>query len=96
MEIVGLFELMIRSRYFEELTKILWEDGLVPGELHLGIGEEAAFAAVLAHLKDGDAIACDHRASPPFIMRGVDPVSVLLEIMGYPGDKALCCGMGSE
>jgi pyruvate dehydrogenase E1 component alpha subunit len=96
MEVVGLYELMVRSRFFEELTKTLWEDGLVPGELHLGIGEEATIAAVIAHLKKGDAIACDHRGSPPFIMRGVDPVSLLLEIMGHPGEESLCAGLGGH
>jgi len=96
MEVVDLYELMVRSRYFEELTKILWEDGLVPGELHLGIGEEGVISAIVSHLKEGDAIASDHRGSPPFIMRGVDPVSVLLEIMGYPGEESLCAGLGGH
>lgn len=96
MDIVGLYELMVRSRYFEELTKIIWEDGLIPGELHLGIGTEAAIAGVIANLKDGDAIASDHRSSPEFIMRGVNPVSILLEMMGHPGEESLCAGLGGH
>jgi len=91
-----LYELMVRSRFFEELTKLLWEDGLISGELHIGIGEEATIAAVIANLTVGDAIACDHRGSPPFVMRGIDPVSILLEIMGYPGEESLCLGMGGH
>jgi len=96
MEVVELYENMVRSRYFEELTKILWEDGLIPGELHLGIGTEAAIAGVVGNLFEGDAIASDHRSSPIFIMRGVDPVSILLEMMGHPGKESLCGGLGGH
>jgi TPP-dependent pyruvate/acetoin dehydrogenase alpha subunit len=95
-KICSLYSLMTRSRYFEELSKILWEDGLIPGELHLGIGTEAAVAGVIANLKEGDAIASDHRSSPQFIMRGVDPVSILLEMMGHPGEESLCAGLGGH
>ena len=48
MEIIDLYEQMVRSRYFEELTKVLWEEGYIPGELHLGIGTEAAIAGIIA------------------------------------------------
>jgi acetoin:2,6-dichlorophenolindophenol oxidoreductase subunit alpha len=96
MEIIQLYELMTRSRYFEELTKILWEDGLIPGELHLGIGTEGAVAGIIANLKEGDAVASDHRSTPQFIMREVDPVSILLEMMGHVGKESLCAGAGGH
>lgn len=95
MEIVEIYEKMVFSRYFEELTKILWEDGLIPGELHLGIGTEA-IAGVISNLKEGDAIASDHRSTPIFIMRGIDPVSILLEMMGHPGSESSGCGLGGH
>jgi pyruvate dehydrogenase E1 component alpha subunit len=96
MEVVDLYEKMIFSRYFEELTKVLWEEGHIPGELHLGIGTEAVIAGVVANLIEGDSIASDHRSSPIFIMRGLDPVSILLEMMGYPGKESLCAGLGGH
>ncbi|MBN2156020.1 MAG: thiamine pyrophosphate-dependent dehydrogenase E1 component subunit alpha [Candidatus Lokiarchaeota archaeon] len=95
-EVLHLYELMVRSRFFEELTKVLWEDGLIPGELHLGIGTEAAIAGVVSNLIDGDAIASDHRSTPEFIMRGVNPSSILLEMMGHPGEESLCAGLGGH
>jgi TPP-dependent pyruvate/acetoin dehydrogenase alpha subunit len=69
-------------RLFEEAAAQLWRDGLISGELHLGIGEEAVVAGVLAHLTDGDALAVDHRSTPPFVARGVDSEAILRELVG--------------
>jgi pyruvate dehydrogenase E1 component alpha subunit len=90
----NLYELMFRSRRFEEITKQLWEDGYIFGELHLGVGEEAINAGVISQLKSGDAIASDYRSTAPFLMRGVDPVKILLELMGHK--KGLCAGFSGH
>lgn len=60
----------------------LWHDGLVSGEMHLGIGEEGIVAGVLDHLSEGDALACDHRPTPPMVMWGVDPSAIVAECLG--------------
>jgi pyruvate dehydrogenase E1 component alpha subunit len=85
---------MLRSRRFEEAVKRAWLDGKIPGEMHLGIGEEAIVAGVLAHLQEGDALALDHRCTPPLIMRGVDPLLIMKECMGRK--DGLCGGMGGH
>lgn len=85
---------MLRSRLFEEAVAGLWREGAIPGEMHLGIGEEAVVAGVLAQLRDGDALALDHRGTPPLLMRGVDPVALLRELLGRP--DGLCRGMGGH
>jgi pyruvate dehydrogenase E1 component alpha subunit len=90
----SLYALMFKSRLFEEAVTQLWEDGLISGEMHLGTGEEAIVAAVISQLVDGDALALDHRGTPPLIMRGVDPVSILRELLGQP--DGLCGGMGGH
>jgi len=87
-----LYPLMLRSRLFEEAVTRLWNDGLISGEMHLGTGEEAIAAGVVPHLVDGDAMALDHRGTPPLLMRGVDPVSLLRELLGRP--QGLCGGQG--
>ena len=92
--ILELYTAMYRSRYLEEAITHLWNDGYVYGEMHLGIGEEAIIAGVLFHLIPGDAIATDHRSTPPFVMRGVDPEALVLEILGHP--KGLCLGLGGH
>jgi pyruvate dehydrogenase E1 component alpha subunit len=85
---------MLRSRLFEEAVIRLWDDGKISGEMHLAIGEEAIAAGVVGQIQDGDALALDHRGTPPLIMRGVDPTVILLEFLGHP--DGLCAGMGGH
>jgi TPP-dependent pyruvate/acetoin dehydrogenase alpha subunit len=85
---------MLKSRLFEEAIAQLWHDGLISGEMHLGTGEEAIIAGVITHLREGDAMALDHRGSAALLMRGVDPVLILRELLGYP--DGLCGGVGGH
>jgi len=71
---------MVRSRLFEEAVKKLWEDGKIPGEMHLGIGEEAIIAGVVSQLVEGDALALDHRGTAPLVVRG-EPLLPLLRVV---------------
>jgi acetoin:2,6-dichlorophenolindophenol oxidoreductase subunit alpha len=90
----SLYALMLKSRLFEEATARLWREGLISGEMHLGTGEEAIIAGVVSHLKDGDALALDHRGTAAMLMRGVEPVPLLREFLGYR--DGLCGGMGGH
>jgi len=89
-----LYEQMLKSRLFEEAVAGLWHDGAIPGEMHLGTGEEGIVAGVVDHLRDDDAMALDHRGTPPMLMRGIDPVELLREFMGHP--DGLCGGQGGH
>ncbi|MFX0148696.1 MAG: thiamine pyrophosphate-dependent dehydrogenase E1 component subunit alpha [Candidatus Hodarchaeota archaeon] len=93
-EIWQLYRSMLYSRLFENVVQELWEKGMISGEMHLGTGEEAIIACVVSQLEEGDAIAVDHRGTPPFLMRGINPVSLLLEFLGHP--KGLCAGQGGH
>jgi TPP-dependent pyruvate/acetoin dehydrogenase alpha subunit len=90
----ALYALMKRSRLFEEAVTQLWNEGLISGEMHLGTGEEAIVAGILSHIQPGDALALDHRGTPPMIMNGVDPTLILRELLGQPG--GLCRGQGGH
>jgi pyruvate dehydrogenase E1 component alpha subunit len=90
----SLYTLMLKSRMFEEAIAQLWNDGFISGEMHLGTGEEAIIAGVISHLQEGDAIALDHRGSAAMLMRGVDPVLILGELLGHP--DGLCGGKGGH
>jgi len=94
MDVWSLYELMKKSRQFEEAVTQLWKDGLISGEMHLGTGEEAIMAGVVSHLRSGDAMAVDHRGSAAFLMRGVDPVLLLKEMLGQ--EDGLCGGQGGH
>jgi acetoin:2,6-dichlorophenolindophenol oxidoreductase subunit alpha len=76
------YRTMVRMRLVDEALVAAWADGLVPGEYHSGIGEEAINAGVIAHLADFDAMALDHRNTAPLIARGADPELLMLEVMG--------------
>ncbi|MFW9971679.1 MAG: thiamine pyrophosphate-dependent dehydrogenase E1 component subunit alpha [Candidatus Odinarchaeota archaeon] len=89
-----LYRIMLFSRLFENAVQDLWEKGKISGEMHLGTGEEAIIAGIVSQLVQGDAIVVDHRGTPPFIMRGIDPILLLLEFLGHP--KGLCAGQGGH
>ncbi len=94
VDIWKLYRMMLRSRLFENAITDLWEQGKISGEMHLGTGEEAIIAGVISQLEEGDAIAVDHRGTPPLIMRGIDPILLLLEFLGH--SQGLCSGQGGH
>ncbi len=77
-----LYRMMLTSRRLEEELSKLWREGLISAEMHLGIGEEGIVAGVVDHLSDGDAVASDHRSTPPFVMLGVDLTAIAAECLG--------------
>ena len=90
----SLYALMLKARLFEEATAKLWHEGLISGEMHLGTGEEGIIAGVVSHLRDGDAMALDHRGTAALLMRGIEPVPLLHEFLGHK--EGLCGGMGGH
>lgn len=93
-ELWSLYAVMLKSRLLEEAIAKLWHDGLISGEMHLGTGEEAIMAGVVPQLREGDAMALDHRGTAALVMRGVDPVLIVRELLGRP--DGLCGGKGGH
>jgi pyruvate dehydrogenase E1 component alpha subunit len=94
VDLKGLYVMMLRSRLFEERVQLLWEQGRIPGEMHMSLGEEAIVAGVVSLLREDDAMALDHRGTAPLLMRGEDPVLLLKELLGRP--DGLCKGQGGH
>ncbi len=92
--IESLYRSMARARAFELLQLELWREGRISGELHLGTGEEAVAAGIAALLEPDDAVALDHRPTPMMLLRGVDPVAMVRELVGR--EDGLCGGMGGH
>ncbi len=93
-ELWSLYAVMLKSRLLEEAIAKMWHDGLISGEMHLGTGEEAIIAGVVPQLREGDAMALDHRGTAALLMRGVDPVLIVRELLGRP--DGLCGGKGGH
>lgn len=94
VDLWSLYRQMLRSRLVEAEVIRLWEQGLISGEMHLGIGEEGVAAAVVSRMRDGDAMALDHRGTPALVMRGIDLVPLFKELLGRP--DGLCAGRGGH
>lgn len=80
---------MCRIREVEQAAHSLWQRGLISGELHPGVGEEAVAAGIVAHLRDGDALSLDYRSTPPLVARGIALEPLFLELLG---DRDGLCG----
>lgn len=94
MDRIALYRQMARARAFEVALGELWSRGDVSGEMHLGTGEEAIAAAVTEHMREGDAVAIDHRSTPVLLLLGVDPAAIVAECLGRP--DGLCGGHGGH
>lgn len=89
-----IYRKMLTCRRVEEALGKLWHDGIISGEMHLGIGEEGINVGVLDHVGDGDGIALDHRSTAGMVLKGVDITAIIKECIGLP--DGLCHGMGGH
>lgn len=89
-----MYRQMFKARLVEDATRALWLDGLVAGEMHLGLGEEGIVAGVIDCLREEDAVALDHRGSAAMVMLGVDIELLFREFLGQEG--GLCAGRGGH
>ena len=85
-----LLRQMTRIRLFEERCVELYSASRIRGFLHVGIGEEAVAAGVLAALTDDDAIVSTYREHGHALARGVSMESVMAEMFG----KVTGCSRG--
>ncbi len=81
-------------RHFEGRLVDLVKQGLAPGSVHLGLGQEACMAGTCIHLSDEDTIGATHREHGVLLCRGVDPGRTMAEIFGRA--NGLCKGKGGS
>ncbi|HXY27393.1 MAG TPA: thiamine pyrophosphate-dependent enzyme, partial [Acidimicrobiales bacterium] len=82
---VALMEMhrrMLLIRGFEERVAELYRDGLVPGFVHLSIGQEAAAVGACWPLRPDDVITSTHRGHGHCLAKGLDPFKMFAELMG--------------
>jgi 2-oxoisovalerate dehydrogenase E1 component len=81
-ELVEMHRRMLLIRGFEERVAELYRDGLVPGFVHLSIGQEASAVGACWPLRPDDAITSTHRGHGHCLAKGLDPFGMFAELMG--------------
>jgi len=83
---------LLSVRLFEEKQVEVYALGKVPGHIHSGIGEEAAYAGVLATRKEGDYFKLSHRPVGASLILGTPLETMFSELMGRVTGNALGLG----
>jgi TPP-dependent pyruvate/acetoin dehydrogenase alpha subunit len=73
---------MIRIRVFELNLYNIVRTGVMPGFLHLCLGQEATATGCCAALNNDDYIVSTHRGHGHCIAKGVDPKAMMAELYG--------------
>ena len=79
-------------RVFEESAKELYRAGLLPGALHLSIGQEAVPVGVAAALRDSDMVLSTHRSHGHYIGKTHDVDGAFAELLGRACGCSRGCG----
>ena len=93
-ELLGLYRSMYLIRRFEEKVIELFREGVLPGFLHVAIGQEAIASGVSQALDEDDYIGSTHRAHGHILARGSDPGRMMAELMGRV--TGFCRGKGGS
>ncbi|MFQ5833055.1 MAG: thiamine pyrophosphate-dependent dehydrogenase E1 component subunit alpha [Candidatus Thorarchaeota archaeon] len=92
--IVELYTRTLKVRLFEEKVWDLFGENLVPGTLHLYLGQEAVAAGVTTALRETDWIQSTHRGHGHVIAKGADMKPALAELLGKKTGS--CKGKGGS
>src|SRR5512147_3042786 len=91
---LDLYEGMVRIRRFEEKAIELFERGLIRGNVHPCIGQEAVSVGVCAGLQRGDYMTSTHRGHGNCLAKGADPRIMMAELLGRR--TGYCKGKGGS
>ena len=80
--LLRLYKDMSRVRAFEEEIVDAFRAGLIPGSTHPCIGQEACKAGALDAIERRDLILATYRGHAEAVLKGVDPVGIMAELMG--------------
>lgn len=94
LTLLELFEQMVLIRQSESRLRDMFNDGKIPGFIHLSIGQEAVAVGVAAALERDDTLASTHRGHGHGLAKGVTPEGLFHEISGNV--EGLCKGRGGS
>jgi 2-oxoisovalerate dehydrogenase E1 component len=93
-ELLALYRSMLRIRLFEERAAVLYQQGCIPGFLHLSVGQEAVPVGTCFALGPDDVITSTHRGHGHVLAKGLDMRSAFAELFGR--DSGSCRGRGGS
>lgn len=91
---LALYERMQLIRQAEDRLGADSRAGVLPGNVHLYIGQEAIAVGICAHLTERDTIGSTHRGHGHFLAKGGDVSALFAEVHGR--DEGACRGMGGS
>jgi len=81
-QLLDLYRGMLRLREFELKVQELYRKGMLPGFVHLYIGEEAVATGVCSNLRPDDLVYSTHRGHGHAVAKGVPARFVMAELWG--------------
>jgi TPP-dependent pyruvate/acetoin dehydrogenase alpha subunit len=81
---LALYRSMVAIREFELKVQEVYRSGVMPGFIHLYVGQEAVAAGVCAHLGPSDYVTSTHRGHGHALAQGVPMGELFAEIWGRP------------
>ena len=85
---------MQRIRKVEQRLAAMFADGLIPGFIHLSVGQESVPVGVSSHLTAQDTIAITHRGHGHALAKGVNLLQFFAEMLGKK--DGICKGRGGS
>lgn len=92
--LLDLFRTMCRIRAFETAALNAHKEGVVPGPLHVSIGQEGVATGVCLNLTTEDRITSNHRGHGHAIAKGAGVRGMMRELFGRDGGH--CRGKGGS
>ena len=92
--LLSLYEDMLRIRKFEECAAECFSKGMLPGNIHLGIGQEGGMAGAIKALEAGDFITPTHRGHGQTLCKGAKSDIAMAELFGKK--TGYCKGKGGS
>ncbi len=93
-EKLSLLKKMLLIRAFEEKAEALFQQKLIPGFVHLSIGQEASTTGSCAALRQDDYIISTHRGHAHILAKGGNPKYMFAELFGKA--TGYCKGKGGS
>jgi len=93
-KLTHMYRQMLEIRFFEEKVFDLYAQNLVPGTIHLYLGEEAVAVGVCSVLRKDDYITSTHRGHGHCIAKGAELRRTMAEILGKK--TGYCKGKGGS